>query len=134
MSVAAAVILIVDDEAPVRDFLTLVLEDLGHRVLAAINGRHALTIAAEEHPKLVISDVMMPLMGGVELTRRLKAGAAGDRDLPVILMSSAGRPPSDTACADAFIDKPLEPGRLAALLRRWVPPGPEPPPGPRLDA
>ena len=120
MSVAAAVILIVDDEAPVRDFLTLVLEDLGHRVLAAINGRHALTIAAEEHPKLVISDVMMPLMGGVELTRRLKAGAAGDRDLPVILMSSAGPAAADGAGADAFIDKPFELEAMEKLVARWV--------------
>src|SRR5918911_5057956 len=107
MSVAAAVILIVDDEAPVRDFLALVLEDLGHRVVAAINGRHALTVAAQEHPDLVISDVMMPSMGGVELTRRLKAGEAGDRDLPVILMSSAGPSAAHGAGADAFIDKPF---------------------------
>jgi CheY-like chemotaxis protein len=120
MSVAAAVILIVDDEAPVRDFLALVLEDLGHRVVAAINGRHALTIAAEEHPKLVISDVMMPLMGGVELTRRLKAGEAGDQDLPVILMSSAGRAAADGAGADAFIDKPFDLEAMEKLVARWV--------------
>ena len=120
MSVAAAVILIVDDEAPVRDFLALVLEDLGHRVVAAINGRHALTIAAEEHPDLVISDVMMPLMGGVELTRRLKAGETGDRDLPVILMSSAGPAAAVGAGADAFIDKPFDLEAMEKLVARWV--------------
>ena len=109
-----------DDEQPVRDFLALVLEDLGHRVVAAINGQHALTIAAEEHPDLVISDVMMPLMGGAELTRRLKAGEAGDRDLPVILMSSAGPAAAVGAGADAFIDKPFELEAMEKLVARWV--------------
>ena len=120
MYAAPAVILVVDDEAPVRDFLALVLEDLGHRVVAAINGQHALTIAAEEHPDLVISDVMMPLMGGIELTRRLKAGEAGDRAMPVILMSSAGRAVADSAEADAFIDKPFDLEAMEKLVARWV--------------
>jgi CheY-like chemotaxis protein len=115
-----AVILIVDDEAPVRDFLTLVLEDLGHRVVAASNGQHALAMAAEVQPNLVISDVMMPLMGGVELTRRLKAGEAGERAVPVILMSSAGRAASDAAGADAFIDKPFELEAMEKLVARWL--------------
>ena len=122
MSVAPAVILIVDDEAPIRDFLALVLEDLGHRVVAAINGRHALTVAAQEHPDLVISDVMMPSMGGVELTRRLKGGEAGDREVPVILMSSAGPAAADGAGADAFIDKPFELEAMEKLVARWVGP------------
>jgi CheY-like chemotaxis protein len=120
MNAAAAIILVVDDEAPVRDFLALVLEDLGHRVVAAMNGRHALAVAAEEHPDLVISDVMMPLMGGVELTRRLKAGEAGHRDLPVILMSAAGPAAADGAGADAFIDKPFELAAIERLVARWV--------------
>jgi CheY-like chemotaxis protein len=117
---AAAVILVVDDEAPVRDFLALVLEDLGHRDVGAMNGRQALTVAAEERVDLVISDVMMPLMGGVELTWRLKAGEAGERDLPVILMSSAGPGAADGAGADAFIDKPFELEAMEKLVARWV--------------
>jgi CheY-like chemotaxis protein len=110
----------VDDEAPIRDFLALVLEDMGHRVVAAINGRHALTVAAQEHPDLVISDVMMPSMGGVELTRRLKGGEAGDREVPVILMSSAGPAAADGAGADAFIDKPFDLEAMEKLVARWV--------------
>src|ERR687885_1093335 len=122
MSVRPSVILVVDDEAPVRDVLALVLEDLGHRVLAATDGRQPLAVAAEEHPDLVISDVMMPLMGGVELTRRLKAGEAGNRNLPVILMSSAGPAAADGAGADAFIDKPFELVAMEKLVARWVGP------------
>lgn len=68
-----------DDEAPICDLLALVLQDLGHRVVMAIDGWQALTVAASERPDLVISDVMMPAMGGIELRRRLKAGEAGMR-------------------------------------------------------
>jgi two-component system, OmpR family, phosphate regulon response regulator PhoB len=118
--VATRLILIVDDEAPLRDFLRIVLEDLGHRVVGAINGLHALTLAAAEPPDLVISDVMMPLMGGVELTRRLKAGEAGDAAVPVILMSAAGPWTTQTAGADAYIDKPFDLGSIEALVARWL--------------
>jgi CheY-like chemotaxis protein len=120
MSAAPGVILVVDDEGPVRDFLALVLEELGHRVLAAVDGRHALAIAADEHPDLVISDVMMPLMAGVELTRRLKAGEAGGRNLPVILMSSAGRAAAAGAGADAVIDNPFELEAMENLVAWWL--------------
>jgi CheY-like chemotaxis protein len=118
--VATRLILIVDDEAPLRDFLAVVLEDLGHRVLGAINGLHALALAAGEEPDLVISDVMMPVMGGLELTRRLKAGEAGDAAVPVILMSAAGPRSTETAGADAYIDKPFELASIEALVARLL--------------
>ena len=62
-----ATILVVDDEAPIREFLAYLLEDLGHEVRQAINGRQAVEIASTKRPDLVISDVMMPIMGGPEL-------------------------------------------------------------------
>jgi two-component system cell cycle sensor histidine kinase/response regulator CckA len=77
VSQRSATILVVDDEEPLRDFLALLLQDLGHRVLQAINGREALELARAEHPDLVISDVMMPVMGGVELSHQLKDNVQG---------------------------------------------------------
>ena len=117
-----ATVLIVDDEAPIRDLLELVLQDLGHRVVTAINGQHALTLAAREHPDLVISDVMMPVMGGIELTRRLKAREAGAQPPPIILMSAAAAPSFavDGAAADAFIEKPFALETMEKLVDRWL--------------
>lgn len=113
-------VLIIDDEEPVRDFLGQFLEDAGYRVLQAINGAQALTVMAHERPDLVISDIMMPALGGAELCRRLKA-KADTRAIPVILMSAAGGRAADEAGADAFVDKPFDLEGMEALVRRWLP-------------
>src|ERR1051326_2497342 len=67
-----AVILVADDNRANRDALAALLDAAGHRVLTAPNGREALEKARVERPQLVISDVLMPLMDGYELARRLK--------------------------------------------------------------
>ena len=67
-----ATILVADDNRANRQALAALLESAGHRVLVAGDGREALQKARAEHPHLVISDVLMPLMDGYELARRLK--------------------------------------------------------------
>jgi CheY-like chemotaxis protein len=117
-----ALILIVDDEAPIRDFLAGFLEDAGHRTVEAINGAQALAVIAKERPDVVLCDVMMPVLNGAELCRRLKAGAE-TTSIPVILMSSAGPKATEGAGADAFIAKPFDSlDDVDALVRRWSPP------------
>lgn len=114
-------ILIVDDEEPVRDFLAQLLADAGHRTLQAIHGNQALELVENERPDLVISDIMMPVLNGAELCRRLKAGTATNA-IPVILMSSAGPRAADGTGADAFIAKPFDLEDMEALVGRWSPP------------
>jgi len=65
-------ILIVDDHRANRDALSALLESAGHDVRTAGDGNQALNLAREQRPELVISDVLMPVMDGYELTRRLK--------------------------------------------------------------
>lgn len=115
-----ATILVVDDERPVREFLAQALEDNGHRVLQAYHGRHALSLLAgtrPERPDLVISDVMMPLVGGVELCRALKADP-DTADIPVVLMSAAVPRATLSAGADAFIPKPFDLDAMDRLVAR----------------
>ena len=112
-------ILIVDDEAPVRNLLAQLLRDAGHRTLTAIHGSQALDLANREHPDLVIADVMMPVLGGAEMCRRLKGGAA-TQGIPIILMSGAGRQVADGAGADDFIDKPFDLDAMERLVQRWL--------------
>ncbi len=113
------VILVVDDEEPVVGLLTDVLEDQGYTVIAAHNGRVALQLAQERHPDLVISDVMMPFVDGIELTRRLRAGN-GTRDIPVILMSAAMSPDLVACGANDFVGKPFAIDRIDNLVARYV--------------
>lgn len=113
------VILVVDDEEPVVDLLTDILEDQGYQVLTAYNGRAALQLAQEQRPDLVISDVMMPYVDGIELTRRLRA-SNDTHHVPVILMSAA-MPPDLAACgANDFVGKPFAIDRIDDLVAHYI--------------
>ena len=116
-----ATILIVDDEEPVREFLSQMLADGGHRTLQALHGAEALELVAQERPDLVVSDIMMPVLNGAELCRRLKARTDAPR-IPVILMSAAGPRAADGTGADAFIAKPFDLTEMEALIDRLSPP------------
>jgi CheY-like chemotaxis protein len=110
-----ATILIVDDERPLRDLLVAVFAGSGYRVIEASDGRRALELAAAEHPDAVISDVMMPLMSGLELCRRLKADE-GTRGVRVVLMSAVDQQRAEGAGADAFVAKPFDIDELERLV------------------
>jgi CheY-like chemotaxis protein len=118
-------ILIVEDEAPLRELVADLVEDAGFRALQAIHGRQALALIEQERPDVVLSDVMMPVLNGAELCRILKAQPS-TASIPVILMSAAGPAIADGAGADAFVDKPFDLSALEALVRRWLPPAPPP--------
>ena len=103
-------VLVVDDDLAIRELLSDALADEGYRVLAAGSGRRAFEIAKQEHPDLVLADIMLPDIPGRELIRRIK----GNEDIsstPVIAMSAAL--PSD-APGVAFLAKPFD---LAAVLQ-----------------
>ena len=110
-----ATILVVDDERPLRDLLVDLFESGGHRAVVAIHGRQALALVGTDRPDLVLSDVMMPLMDGIELCRRLKADA-DTRAIPVILMSAMGERLARGSQADAFIAKPFDLEVMEALV------------------
>lgn len=78
-------ILVVDDEPLIREVLAMFLEDEGYRVVQAVDGQAALDLAAAQAPDVVVSDVRMPRLDGVELVRQLRARGL---DVPVILVSA----------------------------------------------
>jgi two-component system, OmpR family, response regulator VicR len=112
-----ALILIIDDEKPVRQCLVAAFEQAGHQVLEAWHGRHALNLLASTraHPDVIISDVMMPVVGGVELCQIMKADPS-TADIPIVLMSAAHARMATTSSADAFIGKPFDLDTLDALV------------------
>jgi CheY-like chemotaxis protein len=82
-------VLVADDEVHIVEFLALLLEDEGCKVLRAFNGLQAWEASERFHPDLVISDVMMPGMTGVDLARRIKATHNGSSPR-IVLMSAVG--------------------------------------------
>ena len=118
----APLVLIADDEEPIAEAISWVVEELGYTALIARNGREALELAHARRPALLITDWMMPILDGVSLIRALKKQAAqeGLPMIPTILTTAARRAPPVAAEADAFLPKPYELEELEALLRRFL--------------
>ena len=112
-------ILLVDDEEGIRKVLGIALADSGYQVLTAENGERALHIFKDYSPSIVLSDIKMPGMDGVELLRRIKAESP---DTEVIMISGHGD--MDLAiqslkyAAADFIIKPIQEDALQVALKR----------------
>jgi CheY-like chemotaxis protein len=89
------------------EILRLLLDGDGVEVLVAHNGQEALEMVREERPHLILSDVMMPVLDGRELCRRVRADPATSH-IAVILMSAAHQKGAARYGADAFIRKPFD--------------------------
>lgn len=119
-------ILLVDDEPDILEFLGYNLEKEGYRVIKAKNGQKAVQIAREQKPQLVILDVMMPVMDGMEACREIRKipDLAGTL---IAFLTARGEDYSQItgfdAGADDYITKPIKPklfiSRIQALLRRY---------------
>ena len=120
-----ATVLVADDNRANRQALSALLESVGHRVIVASDGREALEKARAERPQLVISDVLMPLMDGYELARRLRAQLPVDAGLQLVAVTGYGlerdRQRSAEAGFTAHLVKPIELAMLEELLLRTTP-------------
>lgn len=113
-------ILVVDDEPDLRFMIRLILERAGHEVVEAGHGGSALQCVRELPPDLVVTDIMMPVMGGVELIGRLRSDAT-TAAIPILVVSGD----SELAVAvDAALTKPFKSGELVqavdALTKKGV--------------
>lgn len=118
-------ILIVDDDADLLKMLTLILSKGGYEVIKAENGIDGLAKAEEHRPDLIVLDVMMPLVDGFVVCRRLRANPV-TRHLPIIMLSALERVDDKVkgfeAGADDYVPKPVDGkellARVNALLQR----------------
>ena len=115
-------VLIVDDEFGLADVTAALLTDLGYEVAIAINGKLGLELLSTRAADIVITDVMMPVMDGPEMIRRMRADPRF-ATIPVILMSALPEavPQGDAALHDAVLLKPFALGELLELLARLLP-------------
>lgn len=117
-------ILVVNDAPDQLEFAKFVLSDAGYRVVTASNGADALNIAGREQPDLVLSDVVMPAMDGIELCRQLRA-SSDLASTPVLLMSGL-RKDSESATAgiragaDGYLEVPFDPIQLVSKVGRLL--------------
>lgn len=110
-------ILIVDDDPTIRSVLEALLEDEGFLPVVAANGREALRIIETDPPELVLMDLMMPVMTGVDAVRHLKSNPE-TATIPIIAMSAGFilRESIDDLLADSIISKPFDLDALIANI------------------
>ena len=117
-------ILVVDDEPSIVDLVRFTLEDADVRVVEASDGAEALVLARRIKPDLILLDVQMPRLDGLEGCRQLRREPAFAR-APIILLTAAGQEADRArglgAGADEYLTKPFSPLALLALVEALVP-------------
>jgi two-component system phosphate regulon response regulator PhoB len=122
---ADELILVVEDEEDIQELLEYTLLNAGYRVDVTDRGEEALEIVQEHSPSLMVLDLMLPGLDGLEVCRRLK-GDEVTSEMPVIILTAKGEEEDVIAGFDAgaddYVTKPFSPkvlaARVAAVLRR----------------
>ncbi len=111
-------VLVIDDEAAIRDSLRMILEYEDYQFVGAASGQEALDVVKRERPDIVLLDIKMPGMDGMEVLRKLRAI---DEGLPVVMISGHGNTATAVEAirsgAIDFLDKPLSSERVIVTLR-----------------
>jgi two-component system KDP operon response regulator KdpE len=113
----AATVLVIEDEPQIRRFLRPTLASQGYRVVEAVTGEEGVMQAATRQPDIVILDLGLPDVDGLEVIRRLREWTA----IPIIVLSARGQEPDKIAALDAgaddYVAKPFAVGELLARMR-----------------
>lgn len=112
-----ATVLVVEDDPATVDIVSMYLRRDGHRVLVASDGPEGVRLAGEAHPDLIVLDLMLPKMDGLEVCRSLRA----ESDVPIVMLTARVEEEDRVAGldlgADDYITKPFSPRELAARVR-----------------
>src|SRR5205814_2347892 len=130
MAANAQSVLVVEDEASIASFVSLYLKNAGYEVRTAANGAEALASAEREKPSLIVLDLMLPDIDGIEICRRIRQKS----DVPILMLTARDEDVDKIigleVGADDYMTKPFNPRELVArvksILRRAAPERKEP--------
>lgn len=118
-------ILVVEDSADNLAVISLNLQHQGYRVVTAVNGEDAVTVATQTNPNLILMDINLPGLDGLGATRRIRENDAL-REIPVIAITAFGTEGFQRAAYDAgvagYLTKPLDLDRMNQLIARLLSP------------
>lgn len=114
------IVLVVEDAEDARMFMRLTLEGLGYIVFEAEDGEQALEVAERVHPHVILMDLSLPVLDGLEATQRIRA-TDGMNQVPVIAVTAHQgtdfREGAKGAGFDAYVTKPIDVDSLDELIR-----------------
>ncbi len=116
-------VLIVDDHADNMITTKAILRNMNLEILEARNGKEAVEVAKAMHPDLILMDVQMPVMGGVEATQRIRKDQTLQDIVIIALTASAMTGDKEAILAagcDDYLSKPIEPGTLQSTIQKWM--------------
>ena len=123
---SAKTILHVEDNELNRKIIRDLLRRTSYQLIEAPDGEAAVAIAHEQHPDLILMDVQLPKISGIEATRRLRAEPA-TADIPIIAITSfalsGDEQRAKDAGASAYLAKPYSPFTLLEMIRKLLPEG-----------
>jgi CheY-like chemotaxis protein len=124
-------VLVVDDQNDNVVLVSLWLQNLGYRVVTAVNGESAVEVARLAMPQLILMDIAMPVMDGLDATRRIRQTPLIS-DLPIIFLTAFDtkefRQRAGDAGGDGYLTKPIDFERLGKLILTLLPKEPLPEP------
>jgi len=121
---SARKILYIEDNEYNRKIVRQLVSHTPYQLLEAVDGESGVTVAQQELPDLILMDVQLPRMSGLDATRALK-GDPRTRHIPIIVITSfalsGDREKAAEAGADSYLAKPYSPRELMALVRQYLP-------------
>ncbi len=127
-STRAGRILVVEDNAVNRRVVEKMLERMGHQVKLVANGREACELVQREPFDLILMDIQMPQMDGLQATAEIRRREGGGLRIPIIALTASAMESDRKRCLavgmDDYLSKPLNPQQLAQAVTRWVLAGP----------
>lgn len=112
-------LLVVDDNDDLREMMKLYLASEGFTVVVARDGNEGIDIATKENPELIVTDAKMPVLDGVEMTKRLRAQSS----IPIIIVTgtdSRSQREAQMAGADKVLVKPVSPSFLVTEINKLL--------------
>ena len=117
---AAVKVLVVDDEEDILELLEYNLQKEGYEVVKARNGKEAIDVAIKEVPEIILLDIMMPLMDGIQACQEIRKEPALENAYIIFLtarIEEYSEIAGFNAGADDYINKPIKPGALLSRLK-----------------
>ncbi len=119
----ATKVLIADDEQDIKDVMQMYLEGQGYEVETAYDGLDTLDMVNTWQPQIVLLDIMMPVMDGISVCKKIKSDAA-TKGIKVVMVSAASKREKEgeayQAGADGYVLKPFDPADLADIIEKTL--------------